>query len=81
LENIIFKETTTIGIRRCKMERTVLDRQKDSVDLSIGNLSVKKCVLPDGTIRNYPEYESVQKLAKNNNMSIQDVISTFNKEI
>jgi hypothetical protein len=81
LENIIFKETTTIGIRRGKMERTVLDRQKDSVDLSIGNLSVKKCVLPDGTIRNYPEYESVQKLARNNNMSIQDVISTFNKEI
>jgi uncharacterized protein (TIGR00299 family) protein len=81
LENIIFKETTTIGIRRGKMERTVLDRQKASVDLSIGNLSVKKCVLPDGTIRNYPEYESVQKLARNNNMSIQDVISTFNKEI
>jgi hypothetical protein len=81
LENIIFKETTTIGIRKVKMERTILDRQKDLVDLSIGKLIIKKCMLPDGTIRKYPEYESVQKLARNNNMSIQDVISTFNKEI
>jgi hypothetical protein len=81
LENIIFKETTTIGIRRVKMERTILERSKESVTLSIGQLSVKKCILPDGTIRKYPEYENVASLAQKNNMSIQEVISTYNKEL
>jgi hypothetical protein len=80
LENIIFKETTTIGIRRAKMERTILDRKQEQVTLSIGELSVKKCVLPDKTTRKYPEYEAVAKLARENNMSIQEVIAIYNKE-
>jgi hypothetical protein len=80
LENIIFRETTTIGIRRIKMERTVLERRNEHTELSIGTLNIKKCTLPDGTIRAYPEYESVAELAKNNNMPIHDVISIFNKE-
>jgi hypothetical protein len=80
LEDIIFKETTTIGIRRIKMERTVLERKQKTVNLSIGELNIKKCTLPDGTVRKYPEYESLSKLARDNNISIQDVISIYNKE-
>jgi uncharacterized protein (DUF111 family) len=48
--------------------------------LSIGELSVKKCVLPDKTTRKYPEYEAVAKLARENNKSIQEVIAIYNKE-
>jgi hypothetical protein len=80
LEDIIFKETTTIGIRRIKMERTVLERKQKTANLSIGELNIKKCTLPDGTVRKYPEYESLAKLAKENDISIQDVISIYNKE-
>jgi hypothetical protein len=80
LEDIIFKETTTIGIRRIKMERTILERKPKTVTLSIGELNIKKCTLPDGTVRKYPEYESMAKLARENNISIQDVISIYNTE-
>jgi hypothetical protein len=80
LEAIIFKETTTIGIRRIKMERTILERKPKTVTLSIGELNIKKCTLPDGTVRKYPEYESMAKLARENNISIQDVISIYNTE-
>jgi hypothetical protein len=80
MENIIFNETTTIGIRRVKMERTILERKQKTVDLSIGELNIKKCTLPDGTVRKYPEYESMAKLARENNISLQDVISIYNKE-
>jgi hypothetical protein len=80
LEDIIFKETTTIGIRRIKMERTVLERKQKTANLSIGELNIKKCTLPDGTVRKYPEYESLAKLARENDISIQDVISIYNKE-
>jgi uncharacterized protein (DUF111 family) len=80
LEDIIFKETTTIGIRRIKMERTILERKPKTVTLSIGELNIKKCTLPNGTVRKYPEYESMAKLARENNISIQDVISIYNTE-
>jgi uncharacterized protein (DUF111 family) len=81
LENIIFNETTTIGIRRIKMERTILERENELVELSIGKLNVKKCVLPNGIVRRYPEYENMAELARRNNMSIQDVVTRFNKDI
>lgn len=74
LENIIFKETTTIGIRKVKMERTVLKREMETVRLPMGEIMVKKCVLPDGTIRKYPEYETVAQLAQNTGKPIREII-------
>lgn len=74
LENIIFKETTTIGIRKIKMERTILERKPETVSLPIGEIKVKKCVLPDGTVRRYPEYETVARLAKETGKTIQEIL-------
>lgn len=80
LERIIFRETTTIGIRRAKMERTVLQRETGSVKLHLGELQIKKCVLPDGQERWYPEYDSVVRLAEANGLSYQQVMEAFMQE-
>ena len=64
LEQIIFEETTTIGIRRIEAERTILPRKKAEIDTPIGKAQVKICTLPDGQVRYYPEYESVKKLCE-----------------
>ena len=77
LEAIIFKETTTIGIRRIRMERTVLRREKDTVMLPCGALAVKKCTLPDGEVRCYPEYESAAALAKAQGLPFLQVMEQF----
>lgn len=77
LEQIIFSETTTIGIRRIKMERSILEREMDSVMLEYGELKVKKCKLPNGEVRSYPEYESVAELAKKNKIPYQQVMGAF----
>ena len=74
LEQIIFQETTTIGIRRVRMERTVLQRETGSVTLRCGELQIKKCILPNGEEKCYPEYESAAKLAQENGMTLQQVI-------
>lgn len=55
LENLIFSETTTIGIRRVEMERTILQREIQKKDTPVGTAIVKACTLPDGNIRYYPE--------------------------
>ena len=48
LEQIIFSETTTIGIRRCFMERSVLPRKQASVRTPYGQVQVKLCQTPQG---------------------------------
>ncbi len=79
LEQIIFRETTTIGIRRVRMERTVLKREIERVTLSFGELKIKKCILPDGREKRYPEYESAVELAEENGMSLQQVLDEWKR--
>ena len=77
METILFRETTTIGVRRMKMERTVLERKQDIVRTKFGDVEVKVCTLPDGSVRVYPEYESVAKLAKEKGIPFQDVVNVL----
>ncbi|MCD7843676.1 MAG: nickel pincer cofactor biosynthesis protein LarC [Clostridiales bacterium] len=73
LENILFAETTTIGIRRMKMERTVLPRENRTVSTPLGEAQVKICTLPDGTRRAYPEYDSVAALCRQTGRAYPEV--------
>lgn len=79
LEQIIFRETTTIGIRRIKMERSILSREIKIMKTSLGEAQVKECNLELGK-RVYPEYSSVVELCKKHNMSYQDVYHLIRKE-
>lgn len=75
LEQILFEETTTIGIRRGEMDRTILPRKIKIISTPLGDAEVKVCILPDGTIRLYPEYDSVSRLAKANNLSFPEAFA------
>lgn len=81
MEAIIFRETTTIGIRKIAMERTVLKRKIAKVETVLGEADVKVCTLPDGEIRYYPEYESAARLAKAHGISYQQAFSCILKDV
>lgn len=72
LEQIIFEETTTIGIRRIRVERSVLGRNIEKVQTPYGAALVKICHLGDVT-KIYPEYESVVKICKEYQLPYQEV--------
>lgn len=72
LESIIFKETTTIGIRRQKMERSILKRGEKVLKTAYGDISYKVCTYEGGS-RYYPEYESVILACKKYQTSYQEV--------
>lgn len=80
LEDIIFMETTTIGIRKVQMERTVLDREIKRVNTSLGEVKVKVCGLKEGR-RIYPEYESVAAICRDTGLSYQEVWKRICKEV
>lgn len=79
LEEIIFKGTTTIGIRRMKLERTILPRESKMVPTRFGDADVKVCTLPNGEKHCYPEYRSTAELAKKHDMGYQEMYFEIQK--
>ncbi len=79
METIIFRETTTIGIRRTEMERTILARKQGKMSTPYGEIEVKLCRRENETFA-YPEYESVKKAAEKAGVSYQKVYNCAVKE-
>ena len=63
LQNIIFRETTTIGIRYRKEHRAVLKREIIEIETKYGKIKAKK-VINNGEEYIYPEYEEIKKIAE-----------------
>ena len=72
LQAIIFKETTTIGIRYRYEYRTELEREQILIDTKYGTVKAKK-VINNGETYIYPEYESVKELAEKNGIPLKEV--------
>lgn len=72
MEEIIFRETTTIGIRRIPMERTILRRELRTVQTVLGEAQVKVCRY-GGMERYFPEYNSVVALCRKHDRNYQEV--------
>ncbi|MBR4664368.1 MAG: LarC family nickel insertion protein, partial [Lentisphaeria bacterium] len=78
MERIIFESTSTIGLRKTPVERTVMDRQEITLQLPFGSFQAKKCTWGAVT-RCYPEYESVKQLAEQAGMDFQTVFAAAKK--
>ncbi len=72
LQKIIFRETTTIGIRYRYEYRTELEREELEIDTKYNKLKVKK-VKNNGETYIYPEYESMKKIAEENDIPLKEL--------
>lgn len=72
LQNIIFEETTTIGIRYSRMERTILPRETRTLPTPWGEVLAKVCTL-NGKEQLYPEYESVAQLSREKEIPFTEI--------
>ncbi len=64
LAEILFRETTTFGIRRFEVERLVLDRSFETVETPWGSIRIKVGRRAGQVLSTSPEYEDVQKAAR-----------------
>lgn len=71
VEDIIFSNTSSIGIRKIEVERSVLERMIINIDYEGLRLSYKKVFHKDKSYV-YPEYESAKDLAAQNSLSIKE---------
>ncbi len=79
MEDILFIQTTTIGVRRYPVARTILDRKKKKVMTEFGEADVKICTYKDRTFC-YPEFESVRSICRQNGLDYQTVYSIIRRE-
>lgn len=64
LEDILFRETTTFGVRRCRMARHKLHRQACTVDTPWGPVAGKLGWRAGGEAFFSPEYEDCKRVAQ-----------------
>ena len=74
LARLLFDETTTIGIRMHEARRKVLDREWVSVETPYGGVRIKVARRNGRVLNAAPEYEDCHRLAKEQSVSLKDVI-------
>ncbi|GFI09444.1 pyridinium-3,5-bisthiocarboxylic acid mononucleotide nickel insertion protein [Lachnospiraceae bacterium] len=77
---VLFRETTTIGVRRYPVKRAALERRAEEVSTAYGPVKVKVCFLNGEELR-YPEYESVKKLAREHGAAYKEMYRLVREQI
>jgi len=73
LTAIIFRESTTLGIRHSFSQRAALKREGLVADSPWGKMSLKKVINQDGRTALLPEYEECRRIAQENHLALREV--------
>lgn len=76
---LIFRHTTTLGIREKRCQRHILDRRMESVDTPYGKVH-RKISTGYGVQRTKYEYNDLARIAREQNLSFFEVLEKMNDE-
>ena len=79
LEAILFRETSTFGIRRHTAQRSKLRREAISVETAWGLIKAKRGWLPDGFEVVTPEFEDCARVAREHGIPLREVYAVINR--
>ncbi len=79
-EKLIFKHTSTIGIRNRETCRAVLERREQVVDTSFGRVKVKYSA-GYGISKLKPAYEDILRISKEKSLSFDEIYRAVTKEL
>ncbi len=74
LEHLLLRETTTLGIRKHREERSCLDRRHTTVSTEYGDLRVKVGLHGGQEWNAMPEYEDCRAAARQHDVSLKQVM-------
>lgn len=78
LKRAIFRETTTLGIRECQVNRESLERASIKVESKYGEIRVKAAYLDGELLKGAPEYEDCRAAALKYDVPIREVYEQVN---
>jgi uncharacterized protein (TIGR00299 family) protein len=73
-EEVFFRQTTTFGVRKRAMERTMLQRRHESMETPFGPVRVKLGVRGGHVVTAAPEFEDCAAAARAHHVAVRDVI-------
>ena len=72
-EDLLFQETTTLGIRKQEIDRLVLDRDRIVLDTPWGSIRVKVGRRGGATLSAEPEYDDLRQAARQSGLPIKEL--------
>ena len=79
IEKILFEETSTLGVRKYKVEKTMLERKITTINTPYGKVRIKSAFYNRRLIKSKPEYEDCLRIAKEKQMPISEVYNLVNE--
>jgi hypothetical protein len=74
IEALLFRETTTLGIRRQQEERLILNRSFETVETAYGRIRIKLAGDKQERRNAMPEYEDCRRAAREHNVALKHVM-------
>ena len=78
-EDMIFRESTSIGIRRYRAGRNVLERKMERIPTKYGDIRMKICYRSN-QVYTYPEYEDIKRAAQREGAGYREVYEAAVRE-
>ena len=78
---LLVRETTTLGVRVREIERICLMREISTIHTKFGEISVKIARFGDDIVNIKPEFETLKKIAKREDLPLRDVEAEVRKKI
>ncbi|MGQ7868357.1 nickel pincer cofactor biosynthesis protein LarC [Sunxiuqinia sp. sy24] len=73
LKSLIFRHSTSLGIREYRVSKTKLRREETSIPTSYGPVRVKHSYFEGKRVRSKAEFEDCKKLAKEHQISLSEI--------
>lgn len=73
LEELLFRETTTLGIRKYSVERSCLEREQQTVTVRGFPIKIKTAFFHGELLKYAPEYEDCLQVSRNLNCSLREI--------
>ena len=81
IEEILLNETSSIGLRKYPVQKTMLQRQSKTVSTDYGDVRIKSAVCKNGKIKSKAEYDDCKKIAQRHNLPLAEVYAIVEKQI
>ena len=77
MEEILWFQTTTFGLRSCRISKAMLKREVSVVETRYGPVSMKHASFRGRRIKSKPEYEDCKRLAGEKGISIKEIMDVL----
>jgi pyridinium-3,5-bisthiocarboxylic acid mononucleotide nickel chelatase len=81
INEVLFRETSTIGVRKYLVDKTVLDRTIETVSTPLGDVRVKSAFYKGVCIKSKPEYDDCIKIAREKGIPVSQVYREVEQEL